>query len=101
MAHTQRRNDTQIRGLARQAGVNAETIASPASLLIGILLVTCISFEVREAFSDTCTTHIIAISGFKLLPIDALQKDRLDAKQSSELTTEGLKRCVPSRDLNS
>jgi hypothetical protein len=67
-----------------------------ASLLIELLpgIHSGIGSEVPQAFYNASATHIIAISGFKLSPIDALQKDRLDAKQSSELTTEGLKRCV-------
>ncbi len=45
-----------------------------ASLLAGILLgiESGISSEVREAFNDTSTTHIIAISGFNITILAAL-----------------------------
>ncbi len=45
-----------------------------------------IGSEVSQAFKDTSTNHIIAISGFKLLLIDALYAKNIGPKHSPELT---------------
>ena len=44
-----------------------------------------ISPEVPQAYNDTSTTHIIAISGFKLLSIDALYRNDIGKFFSSNL----------------
>jgi hypothetical protein len=54
----------------------------PAYLLPGIE--SGIRSELCEAANDTSTTHIIAISGFKLLPIDVLQINNIGFIDSRE-----------------
>ncbi len=61
----------------RQRGLETLHLIFPdpeASLLAGILLgvESGISSEVREAFNDTSTTHIIAISGFNITILAAI-----------------------------
>ena len=57
-----------------------QTLQVETPLLIELLsgIRSGIGSEVHEAFKDTGTTHIIAISGFKLLSIDALCRDRIE-----------------------
>ncbi len=51
------------------------TLRLEASLLLQLIpaIESGISSEMPEAFNDTSTTNIIAISGFKLQGIDALR----------------------------
>jgi competence protein ComEC len=67
-----------------------------ASLLAGILLgiESGISSNVREAFNDTSTTHIIAISGFKLLLIEVLRRKKASPGHSPEPTRNPLTGCT-------
>lgn len=57
-----------------------QTLQVEALLLVELLpgIHSCNGPEVPQAFKDTGTTHIIAISGFKLLSIDALCRDRIE-----------------------